>query len=61
MIDVSYTAVQSGLVAAAAQAILHVLDAFPKPAGGAASEVKIGIMTFAKDVHFYNLKVSDVT
>lgn len=54
-IDVSYTAVQSGLVAAAAQSILHILDSFPKDEAGD-SEAKIGIMTFAKDVHFYNLK-----
>lgn len=56
VIDVSYTAVKSGLVAAASQSILALLDSFPASPTGGSSEVKVGIMTYSKDISFFNLK-----
>ena len=54
VIDVSYSAVKSGVVSAAAQSIRDVLDHFPKDAGRP-SEAKIGIITFGGGIQFYNL------
>lgn len=48
VIDVSYNAIKNGLVAAAAQSIQQHLDLFP-------ADSRMGIITFDKDVHFYNL------
>jgi len=57
LIDVTHGAVKSGLVAAAAQAIQSVLDAFPVDAahGHETSDTKIGIVTFGGGLQFYNL------
>lgn len=56
VIDVSWHAVNSGLVEQAAQA---VLEAVYDRDGNSKLEpnAKIGIITFDKTVHFYNLSV----
>ncbi|KAI8807923.1 Sec23/Sec24 trunk domain-containing protein [Cladochytrium replicatum] len=51
VIDVSYNAIQSGMVATAAKAILSALDSIPN----SDSRTKVGIMTVDSTLHFYNL------
>lgn len=53
VIDVSYGAVQSGMVATAAKVILDSLDGIPN----ADDRTKIGFITFDSSLHFYNLSV----
>ncbi|KNC80263.1 hypothetical protein SARC_07373 [Sphaeroforma arctica JP610] len=55
-IDVSYAAVQSGMVSAATWTIKNMLDHFPKPEGAEKSPIKCGIVTYDKTVHFYDLR-----
>lgn len=58
VIDVSYNAVQSGMLSTACQAIKEVLRNLPTPNTGRPDEVspcKVGIITFDRTVHFYNL------
>ena len=58
VIDVSYTAIQSGMVATVTQAIRELLNSFPRPDGAPAdtpSPCRIGIITYDRTVHFYNL------
>lgn len=55
-IDVSYAAVQSGALVSAVHAIRASVDALPRRADGQGP--KIGIITFDKVVHFYNLSES---
>ncbi|KAF9900060.1 COPII subunit [Linnemannia zychae] len=52
VIDVSYPAVQCGMVATAATTILESLDRIPNDEG----RTKIGIITVDSSIHFYNLK-----
>ena len=54
LIDVSYTAIQCGMVATAATTILESLDRIPNDEG----RTKIGIITVDSSIHFYNLNVS---
>ena len=54
LIDVSYQAIQSGMVATAATTILESLDRIPNDEG----RTKIGIVTVDSSIHFYNLNVS---
>lgn len=56
VIDVSYGAVQSGMVATAARAILESLDGIPNNDDRA----KIGFITFDSTLHFYNLAVNSI-
>lgn len=61
VIDVSYNAVQSGMVLSACAAIREVLRNLPVPNTGRpdeASPCKIGIVTFDRTIHFYNLTAS---
>lgn len=53
VIDVSFGAVQSGMVASAAKAILKSLDGIPNKD----NRTKIGFITFDSTLHFYNLAV----
>ena len=53
LIDVSYPAIQSGMVATAATTILESLDRIPNDD----SRTKIGIVTVDSSIHFYNLNV----
>ncbi|GJJ77306.1 protein transport protein SEC24 [Entomortierella parvispora] len=54
LIDVSYPAIQSGMVATAATTILESLDRIPNDD----SRTKIGIVTVDSSIHFYNLNTS---
>lgn len=56
VIDASYAAVQSGALIAALHSIRSSLELLPRRADGQGT--KIGIMTFDKVVHFYNLSES---
>lgn len=53
-IDVSWNAIKSGMLAKCVDSIRDILFNSPNsiPPGG-----KVGIITFDKDVHFYNLQV----
>ncbi|KAF9127453.1 COPII subunit [Mortierella sp. 14UC] len=51
VIDVSYPAIQCGMVATAATTILESLDRIPNDEG----RTKIGIITVDSSIHFYNL------
>ncbi|KAF9406781.1 COPII subunit, partial [Podila epigama] len=51
VIDVSYPAIQCGMVATAATTILESLDRIPNDDG----RTKIGIITVDSSIHFYNL------
>jgi hypothetical protein len=53
LIDVSYPAIQCGMVATAATTILETLDRIPNDEG----RTKIGIITVDSSIHFYNLNV----
>ncbi|KAF9351886.1 COPII subunit [Mortierella sp. NVP85] len=54
VIDVSYPAVQCGMVATAATTILESLDRIPDDEG----RTKIGIITVDSSIHFYNLNAT---
>lgn len=54
-IDVSIQAIQSGMLQAVCESILHALY------GNQQFRNRVGIITYDKDVHFYNLSVSQCT
>ena len=54
IIDVSYSAVASGMLATAARAIKESLDNIPNTD----KRTKFGIITVDSSLHFYNLNVS---
>ncbi|KAG0367346.1 COPII subunit [Gamsiella multidivaricata] len=54
VIDVSYPAIQCGMVATAATTILESLDRIPNDEG----RTKVGIITVDSSIHFYNLKTA---
>ncbi|KAG0056264.1 COPII subunit [Gryganskiella cystojenkinii] len=54
LIDVSYPAIQCGMVATAATTILESLDRIPNDEG----RTKIGIITVDSSIHFYNLNTT---
>ncbi|KAI8929919.1 hypothetical protein BC831DRAFT_441595 [Entophlyctis helioformis] len=54
VIDVTYGAVQSGMVAVAARAILDSLDSIPN----SDNRTKLGFITVDSAIHFYNLGAS---
>ncbi|KAG0368603.1 COPII subunit [Gamsiella multidivaricata] len=54
VIDVSYAAIQCGMVATAATTILESLDRIPNDEG----RTKIGIITVDSSIHFYNLNTA---
>lgn len=51
VIDVSYSAIQSGMVATAARTILDSLDRLPNQE----NRTKVGVITVDSSLHFYNL------
>ncbi|KAJ3306763.1 COPII subunit [Kappamyces sp. JEL0829] len=57
VIDVSFGAVQSGMVAVAARAILSALDGIPNTD----DRTKVGFITFDSSMHYYNLAQSQNT
>jgi protein transport protein SEC24 len=61
VIDVSYNAVQSGMLGSACMAIRDVLRCLPRPSTARPDEpspCKVGIITFDRTIHFYNLTAS---
>jgi protein transport protein SEC24 len=54
VIDVSYSAIQSGMVATAARTILDSLDRLPNNE----SRTRIGLITVDSSLHFYNLNAN---
>lgn len=59
MIDVSYNSVKSGLVNLICERLKEdVLVNLPKEAGADKSEIRVGFVTYHKELHFYNVKSS---
>jgi len=57
MIDVSYNSVKSGLVdLLCARLKDEVLRCLPKDVGDEESEIRVAFVTYAKELHFYNIK-----
>ncbi|VDK78260.1 unnamed protein product [Litomosoides sigmodontis] len=56
MLDVSYYAVQCGLVSVFCRNIRNLLNNLPKEMGQAKSSLRIGFATYDQTIHFYNLK-----
>jgi protein transport protein SEC24 len=54
VIDVSYSAIQSGMVATAARTILDSLDRLPN----AENRTRVGLITVDSSLHFYNLNAN---
>lgn len=58
-IDVSYNSVRSGLVQLICSRLKQdILVNLPKEAGAEESEIRVGFLTYAKEIHFYNVKNS---
>ncbi|XP_076459281.1 protein transport protein Sec24C-like [Babylonia areolata] len=59
MIDVSYNSIKSGLVNLICQRLKDdILVNLPKDAGADESEIRVGFVTYHKELHFYNVKSS---
>lgn len=59
MIDVSYNSVKSGLVNLICERLKEeILVNLPKETGAEESEIRVGFVTYAKEIHFYNVKGS---
>ncbi|ELT99740.1 hypothetical protein CAPTEDRAFT_210583 [Capitella teleta] len=57
MIDVSYNSIKSGLVHLLCQHLKDdVLPHLPRETGATESEIRVGFVTYAKELHFFNLK-----
>lgn len=57
MIDVSYNSIKSGLVHLVCERLKEdVLVNLPKEVGQDESEIRVGFVTYAKEIHFYNVK-----
>ncbi|VDN53026.1 unnamed protein product [Dracunculus medinensis] len=56
MLDVSYSAVQSGLVSIFCRNIRSLLNSLPRESGQEKSSIRVGFATYDQAVHFYNLK-----
>ncbi|CAG9534212.1 unnamed protein product [Cercopithifilaria johnstoni] len=56
MLDVSYSAVQCGLVSVFCRNIRNLLNNLPKEVGQVKSSLRIGFATYDQTIHFYNLK-----
>ena len=60
MLDVSYNSIKSGLVhLMCAKLKEEVLVNLPKETGAPESEIRVGFVTYHKELHFYNVKVCD--
>lgn len=58
-IDVSYNSVKSGLVQLICSRLKEdILLNLPKETGAEESEIRVGFLTYAKEIHFYNVKNS---
>ncbi|XP_063817407.1 protein transport protein Sec24C isoform X2 [Pseudophryne corroboree] len=58
MIDVSYNAVKSGLVALVCEELKQLIDYLPKEGNMDESVIRVGFVTYNKVLHFYNVKSS---
>ena len=59
MLDVSYNSIKSGLVHLMCDRLKNdVLVNLPKETGAEESEIRVGFVTYHKELHFYNVKVS---
>ncbi|XP_063290737.1 protein transport protein Sec24C isoform X2 [Pelobates fuscus] len=58
MIDVSYNAVKSGLVALVCEELKQLIDYLPREGNMEESVVRVGFVTYNKVLHFYNVKSS---
>ena len=57
MIDVSYNSVKSGLVHLICERLkTDILSYLPKELDAEESEIRVGFVTYAKEIHFYNVK-----
>ncbi|KAK6110300.1 Sec23/Sec24 trunk domain family protein [Brugia pahangi] len=56
MLDVSYSAVQCGLVSVFCKNIRNLLNDLPKELDQVNSSLRIGFATYDQTIHFYNLK-----
>jgi len=57
VLDVSLQSKQSGLMTIASQAIKEAIKGIPRPVGLDTTPIDVGIITFDRTVHFYNLSV----
>uniref|UniRef100_A0A8C9WKJ1 SEC24 homolog C, COPII coat complex component n=1 Tax=Scleropages formosus TaxID=113540 RepID=A0A8C9WKJ1_SCLFO len=58
LIDVSYNAVKSGLVAVVCEELKTLLDHLPRESVDEESRIRVGFVTYNKVLHFYNVKSS---
>ncbi|KAM4703410.1 protein transport protein Sec24C isoform 2-T2 [Rhinophrynus dorsalis] len=58
MIDVSYNAVKSGLVALVCEELKQLVDYLPREGNMEESVIRVGFVTYNKVLHFYNVKSS---
>ncbi|XP_072281043.1 protein transport protein Sec24C isoform X4 [Pyxicephalus adspersus] len=58
MIDVSYNAVKSGLVALVCEELKQLIDYLPREGNMEESAIRVGFVTYNKVLHFYNVKSS---
>ncbi|XP_040290796.1 protein transport protein Sec24C isoform X1 [Bufo bufo] len=58
MIDVSYNAVKSGLVALVCEELKQLIDYLPREGNMEESMIRVGFVTYNKVLHFYNVKSS---
>lgn len=58
MIDVSYSAVRSGLVRLICEELKTLLDYLPREGTMEESAIRVGFVTYNKVLHFYNVKSS---
>ncbi|XP_018080911.1 protein transport protein Sec24C isoform X2 [Xenopus laevis] len=56
MIDVSYNAVKSGLVALVCEELKQLVDYLPREGNMEESIIRVGFVTYNKVLHFYNVK-----
>ena len=63
MIDVSYNMMHSGIVPLLCENMKGILRNLPVDYAAITdeekSQIKVGFITYSKNVHFYNIKVSD--
>ncbi|XP_061087636.1 protein transport protein Sec24C isoform X2 [Conger conger] len=58
LIDVSYNAVKAGMVSLVCQELKTLLDCLPREKEDGESSVRVGFVTYNKELHFYNVKGS---
>ncbi|KAL4641164.1 protein transport protein Sec24C isoform X1 [Arapaima gigas] len=58
LIDVSYSAVKSGLVSIICEELKTLLDYLPRDTNESESSIRVGFVTYNKVLHFYNVKSS---